>query len=182
LPRGARGKTGQPLASRPPGRRSLRGDERPAQERRPPNREAGPAVGGCRGRRALPRTAGLAREPARPRGRGGLRLEVHLEPRGRPGDQPVGALGPGRGLAPLRHRLRQGRGQRPQGVRHRLRRPADLGRLLLVGRVTGAPPPERGPLDRALKLFGDVRAGEGATVLLMSLNVFVLLVAYYVLK
>src|SRR6185436_4365334 len=28
----------------------------------------------------------------------------------------------------------------------------------------------------------DVRAGEGATVLLMSANVFVLLVAYYVLK
>ena len=39
--------------------------------------------------------------------------------------------------------------------------------------MTGAPPPERGPLDQALKLFGDVRTGEGATVLLMSLNVFV---------
>jgi ATP:ADP antiporter, AAA family len=40
----------------------------------------------------------------------------------------------------------------------------------------------RGPLDRFLGIFGDVRAGEGGTVLLMSLNVFLLLVAYYVLK
>ncbi|MCM3905921.1 MAG: hypothetical protein ND866_29915, partial [Pyrinomonadaceae bacterium] len=39
-----------------------------------------------------------------------------------------------------------------------------------------------GPLDRFLGIFGDVRAGEGATVLLMSLNVFLLLVGYYVLK
>jgi AAA family ATP:ADP antiporter len=39
-----------------------------------------------------------------------------------------------------------------------------------------------GPIDRALRVFGDVRAGEGATVLLMCLNVFLLLLAYYVLK
>ena len=39
-----------------------------------------------------------------------------------------------------------------------------------------------GPLDRLLGIFGDVRAGEGVTVLLMSLNVFLLLVGYYVLK
>jgi AAA family ATP:ADP antiporter len=39
-----------------------------------------------------------------------------------------------------------------------------------------------GPIDRLLGIFGDVRAGEGGTVLLMSLNVFLLLVAYYVLK
>src|ERR1044072_873893 len=39
-----------------------------------------------------------------------------------------------------------------------------------------------GPLDRVLALFADVRSGEGATVVLMSLNVFLLLVAYYVLK
>jgi AAA family ATP:ADP antiporter len=39
-----------------------------------------------------------------------------------------------------------------------------------------------GPLDRALRLFGDVRGGEGVTVLLMCLNVFLLLMAYYVLK
>jgi ATP:ADP antiporter, AAA family len=39
-----------------------------------------------------------------------------------------------------------------------------------------------GVLDRVLGIFGDVRAGEGGTVLLMSLNVFLLLVGYYVLK
>src|SRR4029077_3595098 len=44
------------------------------------------------------------------------------------------------------------------------------------------PQPSASPLDRALGLFGDVRAGEGPIVLLMALNVFLLLVAYYVLK
>jgi AAA family ATP:ADP antiporter len=44
------------------------------------------------------------------------------------------------------------------------------------------PAPKPSPLDRVLGLFGDVRAGEGAIVLLMALNVFLLLVAYYVLK
>ena len=39
-----------------------------------------------------------------------------------------------------------------------------------------------GAVDRALRLFGDVRAGEGGTVLLMCLNVSLLLVAYYILK
>jgi AAA family ATP:ADP antiporter len=39
-----------------------------------------------------------------------------------------------------------------------------------------------GALDRFLAIFGDVRAGEGATVILMSLNVFLLLIGYYVLK
>jgi AAA family ATP:ADP antiporter len=43
----------------------------------------------------------------------------------------------------------------------------------------GRPP---GPVDRALRVFGDVRAGEGGTVLLMALNVAILLVAYYILK
>jgi AAA family ATP:ADP antiporter len=38
------------------------------------------------------------------------------------------------------------------------------------------------PIDRALRVFGDVRAGEGVTVLLMCLNVFLLLMAYYILK
>ena len=37
-------------------------------------------------------------------------------------------------------------------------------------------------LDRALRLFGDVRAGEGLAVVLLFANVFVLLVAYYILK
>ena len=46
------------------------------------------------------------------------------------------------------------------------------------------PTPEGSPgaLDRALRVFADVRAGEGATVLLMCLNVYLLLVAYYILK
>ena len=49
--------------------------------------------------------------------------------------------------------------------------------------MTGSSPePEAGPIDRALRVFGDVRAGEGVTVLLMCLNVFLLLLAYYVLK
>jgi AAA family ATP:ADP antiporter len=39
-----------------------------------------------------------------------------------------------------------------------------------------------GALDRVLGIFGDVRAGEGRIVLLMSLNIFLLLVGYYVLK
>ena len=46
--------------------------------------------------------------------------------------------------------------------------------------MNDTPPP--GPLDRLLGIFGDVRAGKGGTVLLMSLNVLLLLVAYYVLK
>ena len=43
-----------------------------------------------------------------------------------------------------------------------------------------APPP--GAIDRALRVFGDVRAEEGGTVLLMAFNVAILLVAYYILK
>ncbi|MFH1570528.1 MAG: translocase [Gemmatimonadota bacterium] len=39
-----------------------------------------------------------------------------------------------------------------------------------------------GPLDRFLRLFTEVRAGEGSTALLLTLNVFVLLTAYYILK
>ncbi len=37
-------------------------------------------------------------------------------------------------------------------------------------------------LDRALRPFADVRAGEGGTALLMMVNIFVVLFAYYVLK
>jgi ATP:ADP antiporter, AAA family len=49
------------------------------------------------------------------------------------------------------------------------------------GRVS--PATERaGPLDRALRLFTDVHAGEGATALLLALNVFLLLGAYYFIK
>jgi ATP:ADP antiporter, AAA family len=37
-------------------------------------------------------------------------------------------------------------------------------------------------LDRFLRVFADVHAGEGATALLLGLNVFLILMAYYVLK
>jgi AAA family ATP:ADP antiporter len=37
-------------------------------------------------------------------------------------------------------------------------------------------------VDRLLRPFADVRAGEGRTALLLALNVFLLLTAYYVLK
>ena len=37
-------------------------------------------------------------------------------------------------------------------------------------------------LDRGLRVFADVRAGEGFTALLLALNVFLILMAYYVLK
>ena len=42
--------------------------------------------------------------------------------------------------------------------------------------------PKKTWLDRALSLFTDVRAGEGATALLMLVNVFLLLVCYSVIK
>lgn len=42
--------------------------------------------------------------------------------------------------------------------------------------------PGASPLDRLLRLFSDVRAGEGLTAVLLCLNVFLLLTAYYVLK
>jgi AAA family ATP:ADP antiporter len=47
----------------------------------------------------------------------------------------------------------------------------------------GAPPADRpGVLDRALRVFSDVRAGEGATVLLMFLNLLALFVSYYIIR
>jgi AAA family ATP:ADP antiporter len=42
--------------------------------------------------------------------------------------------------------------------------------------------PRRSALDRLLRLFGDVRAGEGPTVLLLMSNVFLLLLGYYICK
>jgi ATP:ADP antiporter, AAA family len=39
-----------------------------------------------------------------------------------------------------------------------------------------------GLLDRGLRLFADVRPGEGATALLLTLNVLLLLAAYYCIK
>jgi AAA family ATP:ADP antiporter len=41
---------------------------------------------------------------------------------------------------------------------------------------------KRGLLDRALSIFAQVEAGEGLTVLLLSLNVFLVLASYYLLK
>jgi AAA family ATP:ADP antiporter len=40
----------------------------------------------------------------------------------------------------------------------------------------------KGPIERALSLFADVRAGEGVGVLLLTLNVFLLLGLYYLLR
>jgi AAA family ATP:ADP antiporter len=42
--------------------------------------------------------------------------------------------------------------------------------------------PVPGPLDRLLGVFSDVHAGEGARALLMLANVFLILVAYYIIK
>jgi AAA family ATP:ADP antiporter len=41
---------------------------------------------------------------------------------------------------------------------------------------------EGSAIDRMLRVFGDVRAGEGRDVIFMFLNIFLLLLAYYVLK
>ena len=38
------------------------------------------------------------------------------------------------------------------------------------------------PIDRLLGLFSDVQPGEGARALLMLVNVFLILVCYYILK
>src|SRR5215210_5572379 len=40
----------------------------------------------------------------------------------------------------------------------------------------------KSPLDRALSLIADVRAGEGVTAMLMLVNIFLLLVCYSVIK
>lgn len=48
--------------------------------------------------------------------------------------------------------------------------------------MTPASSDERSRLERWLGAFADVRAGEGRTVLLLALNVFLILMAYYVLK
>src|SRR4051812_42656794 len=39
-----------------------------------------------------------------------------------------------------------------------------------------------GPIDRALRLFADVRAGEGRPAVLLASNVFLLFCSYYVIK
>jgi len=45
-----------------------------------------------------------------------------------------------------------------------------------------ATPDSRSTLERVLGLFTSVKAGEGASVLVLALNVFVLLSAYYIVK
>src|SRR5262245_57166691 len=42
--------------------------------------------------------------------------------------------------------------------------------------------PRESALDRGLRAFGDVRAGEGLTTLLMASNIFLLLIAYSIIK
>jgi len=44
------------------------------------------------------------------------------------------------------------------------------------------PPTSKGPLDRILGVFTEVRGGEGVTAVLLMLNIFLLLAAYYFLK
>lgn len=39
-----------------------------------------------------------------------------------------------------------------------------------------------GPLDRFLRLFSDVRAGEGVTALLLTLNILLIFTAYYIIR
>jgi ATP:ADP antiporter, AAA family len=41
---------------------------------------------------------------------------------------------------------------------------------------------ERGPLDRFLRLFADVRAGEGLIAILLTVNLFLLLTGYLIIK
>ena len=43
-------------------------------------------------------------------------------------------------------------------------------------------PTSRSPLERVLGLFANIRPGEGVTVLLLMLNVFMLLCCYYIIK
>ncbi len=47
--------------------------------------------------------------------------------------------------------------------------------------MTGPEKP-KGPLDRVLGLFAEVRGGEAVTALLLMLNIFLLLASYYLLK
>jgi AAA family ATP:ADP antiporter len=49
---------------------------------------------------------------------------------------------------------------------------------VLAGRTSE----EGSAVDRFLRIFSDVRPGEGATVLLLTLNLFLLMVGYYIFK
>src|SRR5512137_2273069 len=52
----------------------------------------------------------------------------------------------------------------------------------VMAQVEAADSGRKNLAERALSLLADVRAGEGAGVLLLGLNVFLLLVSYYLLK
>ncbi len=49
-------------------------------------------------------------------------------------------------------------------------------------RASTKPPSAKSALERFLDIFTQVRAGEGATALLLTANIFLLLTAYYVIK
>ena len=51
-----------------------------------------------------------------------------------------------------------------------------------IAPLTSPALPPRGPLERFLQLFTEVRGGEGTQLLLLTLNVFLILAAYYVMK
>jgi AAA family ATP:ADP antiporter len=51
-----------------------------------------------------------------------------------------------------------------------------------VAPTAASPPSRKGPIERFLGLFTEVRADEGVTALFLTLNVFLILGAYYVLK
>jgi hypothetical protein len=55
---------------------------------------------------------------------------------------------------------------------------------LLVADTSGGTslPDTRSALEKALRLIAEVRAGEGVTVLLLALNLFLVLTSYYMLK
>jgi AAA family ATP:ADP antiporter len=52
----------------------------------------------------------------------------------------------------------------------------------MAGHAMAGAEPRPGALDRVLRIFSDVRAGEGGTALLMFANLLLLLVAYYVIR
>ena len=55
-----------------------------------------------------------------------------------------------------------------------------MGSISLSG--SGVPFEKKSPLDRFLLLFADVRAGEGLTAIILTVNLFLLLTAYLIIK
>ena len=54
--------------------------------------------------------------------------------------------------------------------------------MTITSELAPQPTGRAGLLDRALRLFAPVEVGEGPTVLLLALNIFLLLTAYYCIK